>query len=286
MALSEPTRIDMVAEAPDGTVVLGLVAEAWDHPRSAERLTDKLQTYLSYAQSGEYRDRFGSKNASVHVISETEPPPQIRDLLRAVEAATGVPIRIHRPPAESRRNEPEIRRRDDEGKQTTAAKPTSPAKLTSPAGRQDTMAAGSQPDPARANPIRRMFSALGLLTAGFGALLAWYLSRSVALAIFVFLMASLIVARGMAAVTTDPQKIRRALYLSVQPIGSTAILVLVWRQWDIPWLAALAGFVGGAILTEVVGSAFFKEIHIAENRETDKRMRRFRRWRKSSRGGS
>ena len=148
------------------------------------------------------------------------------------------------------------------------------------------MAAGSQPDPAQAHRIRRIFSALGLLTAGSGALLAWYLSRSIALAIFVFLMANLIVARGMADVATDPQKIQRVLYFSVQPIGSTAILVLIWRQWDVPWLAALAGFVGGAILTEVVGSAFFKEVHREENRDTDERMRRFSRWRKSSRGGS
>jgi len=280
MALTEPTRIDMVAEAPDGTIVLGLVAEDWNHPRSAERLTDKLQTYLSYVQGGEYRARFGSKGASVHVISEAEPPAQIRDLLRAVEAATGVPIHIHRMGAESKRNELEIRRRDVEGKQTVAAKPASPAR------RQDTMAAGSQPDPARTHRIRRIFSALGLLTAGSGALLAWYLSGSIALGIFVFLGANQLVARGMADVVTDPQKIQRALYFSVYPIASTAILVLVWRLWDIPWLAALAGFVGGAILTELVGSAFFKEIHIEENRDTDERMRRFRRWKKSSEGAS
>jgi len=280
MALSEPTRIDIVAEAPDGTVVLGLVAEDWNHPRSAERLTDKLETYLSYAQGGEYRARFGSKHVSVHVISETEPPPQIRDLLRAVEAATGVPIRIHRMGAESGRNEPEIRRKDDAGKQTMAAKAVSPARP------QNTMAAGSQPDPVRTHRIRRVFSALGLLTAGSGALLAWYLSRSIALAIFVFFMANHVVARGIADVVRDPQKIQRALYFSVQPISSTAILVLAWRQWDVPWLAVFAGFVGGAMLMEVVGSAFFKKIHIEENRDTDERMRRFRRWRKSARGAS
>ncbi len=269
-----------MAEAPDGTVVLGLVAEDWNHPRSAERLTDKLETYLSYAQGGEYRARFGSRQASVHVISETEPPPQIGDLLRAVEKATGVPIRIFRMGAERRRNEPEIPREDDWGKQTMAAKAASPAR------RQHTMAVGSQPDPARAHRIRRTFGTLGVLTAGSGALLGWYLSRSIALAIFVLFMANHCVARGMADVVTDPQKLQRALYFSVQPIVSTAILVLAWRQWDIPWLAVLVGFVGGAILTEIVGSAFFKKIHVEEHRDTDERMRRFRRWRKGSRGAS
>lgn len=118
-----------------------------------------------------------------------------------------------------------------------------------------------------------MFSVLGLL-AGIAAAVGAYIwiADSIALAIYSFFMAMYVVARGLADVISDPQKVRRTLYFLLMPALSTAILWGVYELWSRWWLAVLVGFVVGGALARLVAPFVFPRVHREELEDTARRM--------------
>jgi len=252
MALADADRIDVVARSPSGEVVLGIVAvEPWgDGKRAAEQLTGKLHTYLSFIGGEEFRARYGSAPASVRLMTVEQPPELVRRLIDATSAAFGVAIGVEHVPAIAA---------------VAEGYETGPSLGSVGSGR-----------PAAAAGVRRIRNVFGVIAFFAGVLAAIYTYRSsssVALAIYVFLFANYIVSRGVADVVTDPYKVRRILYFSLQPALSTGVLYLVYRLWGKMWLAVLLGIVLGVFLHALLAPRLFPRIHVEEGRDSAQRMK-------------
>jgi hypothetical protein len=252
MALSDLDRIDVVARSPSGEVVLGIVAtESWgDGERGAEQLTGKLYTYLSFIKGEEFRAKFGSAPASVRLMTVEQPPELIRKLIDATSAAFDVDIAVEHVPAI--------------GAVAEGYEAGSAVKSTRLGGRS----AG-----AGVRRIRSVFGVLAFFAGVLAAIYAYSLSSSIALAIYVFLFANYIVSRGVADVITDPYKVRRVLYFSLQPALSTGVLYLVYRLWGKMWLAVVLGIILGVFLHALLAPRLFPRIHVEEGLDSAQRMK-------------
>jgi hypothetical protein len=252
MALSDADRIDIVARSPSGKVVLGIVAaEPWgDGKRGAEQLTGKLVTYLSFIKGEEFRARFGSAPASVRLLSVEQPPELIRKLIDATSAAFGVEIEVEHVSANGA---------VEEGYEAGSALKST--RLGAPSA------------VARVRRVRNVFGVLAFFVGVLAAVYAYSLSSSIALAIYVFLFTNYIVSRGVADVITDPYKVRRILYFSLQPALSTGVLYAVYRLWGKMWLAVILGIILGVFLHALLAPRLFPRIHIEEGRDSAQRMK-------------
>jgi hypothetical protein len=262
MALSDADRIDVVARGPSGEIVLGIVAtEPWgDGEREAEQLTGKLSTYLSFIRGEAFRAEYGSAPASVRLMTVEQPPELVRKLIDATSAAFGVEIKVEHLPAIAA-----VAESEDTGLAVTSGGPGAPSAA------------------ARVRRIRNVFGVLAVLAGVLAAIYAYRLSSSVALAIYVFLFTNYIVSRGVADVITDPHKIRRVLYFSLQPALSTGVLYLVYRLWGRMWLAVVLGIVLGVILHALLAPRFFPRIHVEEGLDSAQRMKEMKEMREQIR---
>lgn len=138
---------------------------------------------------------------------------------------------------------------------------------------------GSRPSmrrsPDRPEHVKRVHAGFGLLGFGLGVAAAVYgynESSSIALAIFLFLVVQGYIARGLGDVATDPQKGKRFVYFTLQPLVAVGVLVLTYQWWGIMWLAVVLGLVVGAILWGLVGTVLFPKIAEEETEDTKERM--------------
>jgi hypothetical protein len=260
MALSDTDRIDIVTEAPNGEIVLSIVApEGWsDGQRMRDQLTEKLCTYLAYMHSEKFRGQFGGKTSSILVVTNDEPPAQVRQLLDATAEAAHVRIDVKQLP----------------GIQIPPEPPARPPVVRRAPPSRKVARVSAPPRAASSKRVTQMaFGALGVLGGLGGAIYAYSQSSSIALAIYVFLITNYVVARGVADVITDPHKIRRIFYFALLPALSTGILYLAYQQWDKMWLAVLLGLIGGLILNGILAPLFFPRIHREEARDSMERMK-------------
>ncbi len=259
MVLSEANRIDVVAEKPGGEVVLGIVApESWsDRDRLLGQLTDKLCTYLRFIHSREYRSRFGSSPAAILLLTAEEPPQEVRRLVDATSRAAKLRIDVERVPA---------------------VEPITPDHVAAtagpawPAARLRPRAAPRVPSRDRVRVVRTSFGVLGLFAAVAAAIYAFSLSSSYWLAIYVFVLANYVIARGIADVITDPCKLPRAAYFAFLPVVSTVVLYVAYVGWGKMWIAVILGLVGGAVFHAAVAPYLFPRIHVEEQLDSAERM--------------
>ncbi len=260
MVLSDVNRIDIVSEDPSGEVVLSIVApEPWtDTQRALDQLTDKLYAYLSYMHSDEFQAKFGDTPASIQLVTADEPPAPVKKLLDATAEAADIRIDIERMPSMRVEPEPVVRSPD-----------------VRPVVREQAVASAVSKSGALSSKraVQTVFGALGVLGGLGGAIYAYSQSSSVALAIYVFLVANYVIARGVADVITDPYKIRRVFYFALMPALSTGLLYLAYRQWDKMWLAVVLGLLGGLILNGILAPLIFPRIHREEGEDSLERVK-------------
>lgn len=79
------------------------------------------------------------------------------------------------------------------------------------------------------------------------------------LAIFVFVVISHTIGRGLSEVITKPYRLAHAVYYALFPVVGTAILVIAYDLWGEMWLAAVLGLVLGGVLQVALGSALLPE---------------------------
>jgi hypothetical protein len=125
----------------------------------------------------------------------------------------------------------------------------------------------------RTRRIHAIFGALGLLTGLVGGFIAYDRTSSIALPIFVFLVVTNFVSRGLGDVVTDPHKVPRLLFFGIPVVVMSGTLYLTYRWWGLMWLAALLGIVVGGLLASLITTLLFPRIAEEERIDTESRMR-------------
>lgn len=111
-----------------------------------------------------------------------------------------------------------------------------------------------------------------LLGMGLG-ILTYVLTDSWPLAIFVYLCGYFVLGRALPSLITDPHKVKRLIFFALYPILATGILFLTYWLWEIWWLSALLGFLGGWIIAPIIAAITMPEILEEENEEDLQRMK-------------
>lgn len=95
--LSEENRIDIIARAPDGRIVLAISAhEDWNTaPHTLEQLDRKLKTYVRFVESGQCAQEYGHAPITIEIMTAYPLSPQAASLVEKVEMACGIEIRVH-----------------------------------------------------------------------------------------------------------------------------------------------------------------------------------------------
>jgi hypothetical protein len=124
-----------------------------------------------------------------------------------------------------------------------------------------------------------MIKALLLVVGFFGAIAAGIYTYTAtsewALAIFVFVMVSYLVGRGLGDVLTEPHKVKRTIYFAIPAVAATAVLYVTQAWWGTWWLAVLLGLVVGAVIIGgVLDVVLFPGITREEAQDTAERTRR------------
>ena len=125
----------------------------------------------------------------------------------------------------------------------------------------------------RTRKIRGIFNLLAWVAALPAAVLAYQWMSSWALAIFVFLMVLHVVARGVADVITDPDKVQRALFFGLYPALCSVVVYFTYQWWDRMWLAVILGLFVGSFLNGLAGSLLFPRVFEEEQKDTQERMK-------------
>ncbi len=96
MTLAETSRIDIMAQSPEGEIFLVIVAaEDWSKKKQMlHELSDKIHTYVSYIKSGEYKKRFGASPAKIQLTTHYKPTNAAKKLVRKASTRTKIPIEI------------------------------------------------------------------------------------------------------------------------------------------------------------------------------------------------
>ena len=94
MTVSEPHRIDIIARDPSGKIVLAMCeAREWGSgPRIEDELREKIQNYIAFSRSGDYKKEFGDAEASIVLMASYEPPEEIKELLDKIANSEGIGI--------------------------------------------------------------------------------------------------------------------------------------------------------------------------------------------------
>jgi hypothetical protein len=119
--------------------------------------------------------------------------------------------------------------------------------------------------------LRTVFSLLGIASAIGAGILTYTKTMSWALAIFVFLWTQFIVARAIPDLITDPYKIKRFIFFALHPAVGVALLLGTYQLWEIWWLSALIGYLGGLILGRFIAVIILPRISLEETRDDETR---------------
>jgi len=94
MTVSEPHRIDIVAKDPSGKIVLAMCeAREWgSSPWMEDELREKIQNYIAFSRSEDYKKEFGDAEASIVLIASYEPPKEIKELLDNIANSEGIEV--------------------------------------------------------------------------------------------------------------------------------------------------------------------------------------------------
>ncbi len=128
----------------------------------------------------------------------------------------------------------------------------------------------------RPEEVKRVHAIFGLLGFGLGiagAVVAYKMEPSVALAIFVFFVIQSFVGRGIGDVVTDSHKAKRFVYFTLQPALSIGVFYVTYALWATMWLSAVLGIVVGSILWQLLAVIVFPEIHEEETADSLKRYK-------------
>lgn len=138
----------------------------------------------------------------------------------------------------------------------------------------DSKSTGSRPSLRRSRKrddhVKRVHAVFGLVGFIAGGAAAWYgysETSSIALAIFLVLVIQNYIGRGLGDVATDPQKVKRFIYFTLQPVLAGGAFWLTYQWWDKMWLSAILGIVFGAFLWGILGTLLFPRI--AEEEQQD-----------------
>jgi hypothetical protein len=93
--LSETSRIDIVAQSPDGKIVLAISAhEDWsENPHTLDQLDEKLKNYVHFIEGGQYQDQFGNAPVFIEIMTAYPLSPKAEKLVKRVSRSTGIEIK-------------------------------------------------------------------------------------------------------------------------------------------------------------------------------------------------
>ncbi len=126
---------------------------------------------------------------------------------------------------------------------------------------------------AKARKVHAVFSFAGFVVGIIGAIWTYNETTSIALPIFVFLVAQSYIGRGLGDVATDPHKAKRFVYFTLQAVISIAVCYLTYQWWSTMWLSVLLGLTVGAFLWQLLAIILFPEIHEEEQRDSLDRLK-------------
>lgn len=126
---------------------------------------------------------------------------------------------------------------------------------------------------AEAKKVHAVFGLAGFVVGVLGAIWAYNETTSIALPIFVFLVAQSYIGRGLGDVATDPDKGKRFVYFTLQIISSVAVCYFTYQWWSTMWLSVLLGLTVGAFLWQLLAVILFPEIHEEEQRDSLDRLK-------------
>ncbi len=118
MTLTETNRIDIVAQAPTGEIVLMAVATGdWSSADELRQLRAKLDAYVAFIGSQQYEAQFGRKPAKIVLSAASDLTSQATAIVREVSASSGVQIDVEVEPVPpgflvgGAANRPQVRRK-------------------------------------------------------------------------------------------------------------------------------------------------------------------------------
>ncbi len=127
--------------------------------------------------------------------------------------------------------------------------------------------------PQRVKRIHLGFSLVGSVAGVVGGVYAYNETSSIALPIFVFWVVQSYIGRGLGDVATDPQKGKRFVYFTLQPVLAVAIFYVTYLWWETMWLSAVLGIVIGVTMWQLLGVVLFPEIEEEERLDTQDRFK-------------
>jgi hypothetical protein len=128
-----------------------------------------------------------------------------------------------------------------------------------------------------AERVHNIFGVIGLVVGLAGAAAAVVLTGSWFLGAFVLLLALSYIGRGAGDLVTDPNKVQRFVYFTLQPALCVGLLVVAYQLWERMWLATLLGYLVGSLLWVIVATLAFPKVTTEEAADTDERRRKVRR---------
>lgn len=135
---------------------------------------------------------------------------------------------------------------------------------------------------ARFKILRATFSIISIVTAIAAGIFTYTQTQEWALGIFVFLWTQFIVARAIPDLITDPEKIKRFIFFALHPAVGAGILLGSYELWEIWWLSALLGYVGGIFFGRIIAAIILPQITLEEDRDDKERKSA---WIKAQGGG-
>jgi hypothetical protein len=129
--------------------------------------------------------------------------------------------------------------------------------------------------PHRAKKVKQIhagFNVVGIVAGIAAAFYAYRETESIALPIFMFFTVQTYIGRGLGDVVTDPHKVKRFVYFTLQPALMAGILYATYQWWGIMWLSAVLGFLLGLVLWQLLGIMLFPQIHSEELKDSQERM--------------
>ena len=122
--------------------------------------------------------------------------------------------------------------------------------------------------------VHAIFGLVGLIIGAAVALYAYNETSSIALAIFVVVMVQSYIGRGLGDVATDPEKGKRFVYFTLQPLLAGGVLWLTYQWWDNMWLSAFLGFLVGGLVWGLLAALLFPKIAEEEAHDNQERWTR------------
>ncbi len=126
---------------------------------------------------------------------------------------------------------------------------------------------------ARIRKIKITFSILGFFVGIGSGIYAYTQIRSLALAIFTYLLVQYMVARAIPDIITEPNKIKRIIFFFFHPIIAVGLLYITYQWWGMWWLSALIGYIIGIFLARIISAIIFPRVTAEEARDDQERMK-------------